>query len=188
LGYFVLTREMIQCLGQDKVKIIFEFDKRQGLAGAESCFDHTPYIITSGDNKGKEDSIPFTNMDICNKNSRDRKRCFLYAYQVTLHVSGPVDIKPKPFVKVCMNSVAQMVILPGDQVFSSFSTDYTEQDSIRVMPEIYDPTMPTPIKERYQFNDVTRLPCDDRKVADLIEYKGFCVYCTDPEQRLNAQV
>jgi hypothetical protein len=63
---------MIQCLGNDKIKVIFEFGKRQELAGAETCFDHTPYISASG----KEDSIPFTIMDICNKNNDQRRRCF----------------------------------------------------------------------------------------------------------------
>jgi hypothetical protein len=50
---------MIQCLGQDKVKVHFEYGKRQELAGAEACFDHTPYIITSGANNrtNKEKAI-----------------------------------------------------------------------------------------------------------------------------------
>jgi len=80
-------------LGQDKVKVQFEYGKRHDLAGAETCFDHTPYITPSG----KEDSIPFTTMDICNKANPDRKRCFLFSYQVTLHVTGPIDILPKLF-------------------------------------------------------------------------------------------
>jgi hypothetical protein len=96
LGYHIVTREMIQCLGRDKIKVHFEFGKRQELAGAETCFDHTPYITDSG----KEDSIPFTVLDICNKANNNRKRCFLYSYQVTLHVTGPVDILPKLYTKI----------------------------------------------------------------------------------------
>lgn len=48
--------------------------------------------------------------------------------------------------------------------------------------------MPTPIKERYQFTDLTRLPCDDRKVADQKYCEDYCVYCTDPEQMIMAAV
>lgn len=110
LGYHIVTREMIQCLGQDKVKVHFEYGKRQELAGAESCFDHTPYITQSG----KEDSIPFTVMDICNKANTDRKRCFQFSYQVTLHVTGPIDILPKLFTKVTFKEVQGLVVLPGD--------------------------------------------------------------------------
>jgi hypothetical protein len=108
---------MIQCLGQDKVKVHFEYGKRQELAGAEACFDHTPYITQSG----KEDSIPFTVMDICNKANKDRKRCFQFSYQVTLYISsGDIDILPKLFTKVTFNSVEGLVVLPGDQIKSSF--------------------------------------------------------------------
>lgn len=147
------------------------------MAGAETCFDHTPYITTAG----KEDSIPFTVLDICNKANPDRKRCFFYSYQITLHVTGPIDIMPKLFTKITLNSVDGMVVLPGDQIKTSFTSDYTEQDSVRIMPEIYSPQMPSPIKERYQIEGVTRLPCDDRKVADTITCEGFYVYCTDPK-------
>lgn len=76
LGSFVVTREMMECLSDDYIKINFEYGKRQDLAGAEACYDHTPYIGSSG----KEDDIPFTILDICNKANTDRKRCFLYSY------------------------------------------------------------------------------------------------------------
>jgi len=46
LGYQIVTREQVQCLGQDKIKIHFEYGKRQKLSGAETCFDHTPYLTT----------------------------------------------------------------------------------------------------------------------------------------------
>jgi hypothetical protein len=73
---------MMECLSDDYIKIHFEYGKRQELAGAEACYDHTPYIGASG----KEDDIPFTILDICNKANTDRKRCFLYSYQVSLYV------------------------------------------------------------------------------------------------------
>ena len=123
LGYHIVTREKIQCLGRDKIKVHFEFGKRQEFAGAETCFDHTPYITASG----KEDSIPFTVLDICNKNTASRRRCFQYSYQVTLFVtSTDVDIKPKLFTKITFKSVTGLVVLPGDQVKSSFQSAYTE--------------------------------------------------------------
>ena len=76
-------------------------------------------------------------------------------------------------------------MLPGDQIKTSFTSEFTEQEAVRIMPEIYSPNMPSPIKERYQVDGAIRLPCDDRKVADTINYEDFYVYCTDPEQKIN---
>jgi len=84
LGSFIVTREMLACLTDDKIKIHFEYGKRSELAGAEACFDHTPYINPQS---GKEDNIPFTVLDICNKANPNKKRCFLYSYQVALKVN-----------------------------------------------------------------------------------------------------
>ena len=170
---------MIQCLGQDTVKVHFEYDKRQTLAGAEACFDHTQYVAEDKTGVVREDNIPFTKMDVCNKQSTDRKRCFFYSYQVTLHVSGPPILEPRLYTKVFFESLGDLVILPGDQVKTSLNSDLANEASVRVMPEIYSPNMPTPIKERYQRTD-TRLPCDDRKVADKIVCENFYVHCTDP--------
>jgi len=63
----IVTREMLQCLTDDKLKIHFEYGKRQEFAGAEACFVHTPYITANG----HEDNIPFTVLDICNKNDKN---------------------------------------------------------------------------------------------------------------------
>jgi hypothetical protein len=103
-------------LGQDKIKVHFEYGKRQKLSGADTCFDHTPYITSNG----REDSIPFTVLDICNKANPDRKRCYHYSYQVTLHVGGQVDILPKMFTKITFKNFGGLVVLPGDQIKSSF--------------------------------------------------------------------
>jgi hypothetical protein len=128
-------------------------------------------------------------LNVCNKVNANRKRCFLYSYQLTLHVtSQSVDIYPKIFTKITFNEVQNLVVLPGDQIKTSFKTDYTEQDSVRIMPEIYDPSMPQPIKDRYQFQGVTRLPCDDRKVADALQCQGFFVYCTEPDQKIRLSI
>jgi hypothetical protein len=90
LGDFTVTREMMECLPDDTLKIHFEYGKRQELAGAVACFDHTEYIRTGKKNgvtyNNVEDEIPFTILNICNKNTVDRRRCFLYSYQITLHV------------------------------------------------------------------------------------------------------
>ena len=56
------------------------------------------------------------------------------------------------------------------------------------MPEIYSTTMPEPIKSRYQIDSVTRLPCDDRKVADKIVCNDFFVYCTDGAQSIDLKI
>jgi len=60
---------------------------------------------------------------------------------------------------------------------------------MRFMPEIYDADMPSPMKERYTLsNGETRLPCDDRKVADTITCEDYVVYCTDPNDRIYLSV
>jgi hypothetical protein len=35
---------------------------------------------------------------------------------------------------------------------------------------------------------LTRLPCDDRKVADTIVCRDFFVYCTDPSDRVDLRI
>jgi len=79
-----------------------------------------------------------------------------------------------------------MIILPGDQIKARFVTDYTDQEAIRLSPEIYSPNMPSPLKERYQNagGTVARLPCDDRKVADTIACNNYVVHCIDPNDRI----
>lgn len=64
--------------------------------------------------------------------------------------------------------MSKMIILPGDQIKVRFVTDYTDQEALRIQPEIHSPDMPSPLKERYQVDGVVRLPCDDQKVADSI--------------------
>jgi hypothetical protein len=188
LGSFLVTREMLQCLTNDKIRIHFEYGKRSELAGAEACFDHTPYINPA---TGQEDNIPFTVLDICSRANRSRARCFLYSYQVALQVNdvqNPPMLENRVYTKVTFKAFNKLVVLPGDQVKARFTTEYSEQDAVRVMPDIYSPTVPSPIKERYQFNGLTSLPCDDRKVADALQCQNFSVYCVDPNQRINLTV
>jgi hypothetical protein len=40
LGSFTLTKEMMECMVDDKIQIHFEYGKRQSFAGAVACFDH----------------------------------------------------------------------------------------------------------------------------------------------------
>lgn len=116
----------MECLADDYIKIQFEYGKRGDLAGAEACFDHSPYIKQNG----KEDEIPFTILNVCNKSNTDRTRCFLYSYQVTLYVkdvSLPKLLAPKMYAKIKFNSVnSKMIILPGDDIKTRFVTDYTD--------------------------------------------------------------
>jgi hypothetical protein len=85
-------------------------------------------------------------------------------------MSSPPLLEPKVFTKITFKSLnSKMIILPGDQIKTRFVSDYTDQEAIRLSPEIYSSSMPSPIRERYQMVDgVTRLPCDDRKVADTL--------------------
>lgn len=74
---------MIKCLSDDYVKINFEYGKREEFAGATACFDHSMYknAVT-----GNEDGIPFTPLDVCNQSSKDKQRCYLYGYSVSIFV------------------------------------------------------------------------------------------------------
>jgi len=78
-------------------------------------------------------------------------------------------------------------VLPYDQIKVRFITSNTDQDGLRLQPDIFSKEMPSPLKERYQvpLNDGTggfevRMPCDDMKVADSIQCENFDVYCSDP--------
>jgi len=96
-------------------------------------------------------------------------------------------LAPKVFTTITFHKVdSKMVILPGDVIKTRFITDSTDQEAIRIMPEIYDPLMPSPMKERYQTpnRNMARLPCDDRKVADTIVCTDYTVHCTDPNDRI----
>ena len=45
---------------------------------------------------------------------------------------------PKVFARISFKSVnSKMIILPGDQVKARFITDYTDQEAVRLSPEIY---------------------------------------------------
>ena len=37
-----------------------------------------------------EDEIPYTYLNVCHKNTVDRRRCFLYSYQITLKIRDSV--------------------------------------------------------------------------------------------------
>lgn len=53
------------------------------------------------------------------------------------------------------------------------------------MPDIFSGNLPSPIKERYtSLQGSTRLPCDDRKVADNLQCEDFYVYCTNGDDKI----
>jgi hypothetical protein len=52
----------------------------------------------------REDNIPFTVLNVCNKQNTQRKRCYLYSYQLTLQTACPVNIKPKLYAKITFDS------------------------------------------------------------------------------------
>lgn len=93
-------------------------------------------------------------------------------------------LAPKVYATIEFHKVStMMVILAGDVIKTRFVSGSTDQEAIRIMPEIYDPLMPSPIKERYQKPE-GRLPCDDQKVADTIICNDYVVHCTDPNDRI----
>jgi len=57
------------------------------------------------------------------------------------------------------------------------------------MPEIHSPSMPEPLKSRYQADDGSiRLPCDDMKVADSISCEKLFIYCADPMDKISFSI
>ena len=76
----ILTKVNNAKMKEDKVKVLFEYDKRQTFAGVNTCFDHSRYIIQDFQTGGqREDIIPYTVLDVCNKANLDRRRCYQYA-------------------------------------------------------------------------------------------------------------
>lgn len=51
-------------------------------------------------------------------------------------------LENKIYTKVSFKGFNKLVVLPGDQVKTQFTTEYSEQDAVRIMPEIYSPSMP----------------------------------------------
>jgi hypothetical protein len=68
VGFMVIPREHLECLGDDHIETLFEFDKRQTIAGFNTCFDHSKYL-TYDEQMGewREDVIRYTKLDVCHK-------------------------------------------------------------------------------------------------------------------------
>ena len=103
-------------------------------------------------------------------------------------------LEPRVFAKVQFNTLnKKLVILPGDQISIRFSSDYTPHEGLRIMPNIEDPALPQPMKDRYQVQDgsgnvVTRLPCNDMKVADTVNCSEFTTHCTGPDDMITLAI
>ena len=118
--------------------------------------------------------IPYTNLNICHKDKPDKKRCFVFGYQVTINVADVAPLLlPQLYAKISFNSMnARMLILPGDRVgirydkkenivakemvdasgkkYMSYTTVDNGAEEIRMAPKIDDPALPEPFKTRYQ--------------------------------------
>jgi len=103
-------------------------------------------------------------------------------------------LEPRIFAKVSFNMISKkMVILPGDQISLRFASDYTSNEGLRLTPNIADPLLPSPMKERYQVvgaggQTVTRLPCNDMKVADTVKCENFVAHCTGPDDKITLAI
>lgn len=102
-------------------------------------------------------------------------------------------LEPRVYAKINFNKLEnKMVILPGDQVSIRFASDYTPHEGLRMQPDIHNPNLPSPMKERYQIQEngqtVTRLPCNDMKVADSVVCTGFTTHCTGPDDKITLAV
>ena len=107
-----------------------------------------------------EDMIPYTNLNICHKDKPDKKRCFVFGYQVTINVADVTPLLlPQLYAKISFNSMnARMLILPGDRVgirydkrerITSVKKVDDGPESVRLTPNIDDPALPEPFKTRY---------------------------------------
>jgi len=192
LGFFKVTREMLECMTDNEIQVHFQYGKRAALTGATACFDHKEYIKQGrrdGRNVEVQDEIPFTCMNICHKNKPDQKRCFVFGYQVTIHVKDPGMIQPKIFAKIEFKGMLKkMLILPGDRVGVRFGTDMQPYEAIRLQPDINSATLPEPFKSRYQTPSGIRLPCNDVMIADSIQCVDTVIYCTDPEDSIKMHI
>ena len=46
IGRYPVTKQMMECMVDNELKVHFQFGKRESLSGAVSCFDHTEFIKT----------------------------------------------------------------------------------------------------------------------------------------------
>ena len=143
-------------------------------------------------------------LNICHKNTVSRSRCFLYAYQITIFVRDSERnsiyplIEPRIYAKINFNGIAKkMIVLPGDQTRIKFVTSFSDQESVRIMPEIHSPALKEPFKSRYQVEPYTinnkrywktRLPCDSMKVADTLVCNDFVAHCSDPNDKISFSI
>ena len=88
-------------------------------------------------------------LNICHKNAATRRRCFLYAYQVTIRVRDSERnaiyplVEPRVFAKIQFTGIhKKMVVLPYDEVrmqFANHEGDLTHV--VRMKPDIYSPDL-----------------------------------------------
>lgn len=183
----------------DKIQIHFEYGKRQSFAGAVACFDHMPYFHkhSTAIQSEADDEIPFTVLNICHKNAVSRRRCFLYAYQITILVRDSKTnsiyplIEPRVFSKIRFISINQkLIVLPGDQIKVRLVSKYSDNEALRLQPNIESSALPKPLSDRYHISYgnsnqfYTRLPCDDMKVADSLVCTNFEANCADGNDRI----
>jgi hypothetical protein len=125
----------------NKIQIHFQYGKRATLTGAVACFSHVEYIKEGRmDRKNIEvqDEIPYTNLNICHKNTPEQKRCYTYGYQVTIHVKDEPMVEAKMYAKIMFKSMKKkMLILPGDRVGIRFGTEAQPFEAIRMQPDIH---------------------------------------------------
>jgi len=72
LGAFKVTKQMMECMVDNKLQIHFQYGKREALSGAVACFDHVDYIRTGRRAEQTveiQDEIPVTPLNICHKNT-----------------------------------------------------------------------------------------------------------------------
>ena len=76
---------------------------------------------------------------------------------------------PLPYATIRFKSMnGRMLILPGDRIGVRFGSSETPYEAIRMQPDIHDPNLPEPFKERYHAEGGIRLPCNDVMIADSI--------------------
>ena len=94
-------------------------------------------------------------------------------------------LEPKIYAKIKFKNIrSRIVVLPGDQIRTRFSSSYTDQDEARFSPQTPSNDLPDNIRQRFTDDNLERNECENLQIADSIQCSDYVVHCTDPNDRI----
>jgi len=101
-------------------------------------------------------------------------------------------IEPRLYAKINFDFIKEkLIILPEDKLKISFMTNNYSNQAVMIQPDIYSPSLPSPLRERYHVSNPVnpdeydvQIPCDNMKVADTLVCDDYFVYCTSPDDMI----